>query len=199
MNKNKIMGIIIFVIVLLSISVFGLTRLVTDYLWFNALGFEQIFLITLFSKIRLFAIAAAVFFLFATINVWISSKITEKKRFPFKLKLLIITFLSIIIGMGVSSEWFKFLQFINQTSFNLVDPIFAKDVSFYIFSLPFYQFILGFLMNIIILTAILVVVDYLISFIDFKQIFTKPKIPEGLVSPPPKSFDFKMLFISLLE
>ncbi len=90
MSKNWVSRIIIFVIVLLLISISGVTRLVTDYLWFNALGFEQIFLITLFSKIRLFVIAAAVFFLFATINVWISSKITEKKKFPFKLKLLII-------------------------------------------------------------------------------------------------------------
>ena len=194
MNKKWIMRIIIFVIVLLFISISGLTRLATNYLWFNALGFEQIFLITLFSKIRLFVIAAAVFFLFATINVWISSKITKKKKFPFKLKLLIITILSVIIGMGVSSEWFKFLQFINQTLFNIVDPIFAKDVSFYIFSLPFYQFILGFLMSTVILTVILIVLDYLSSFIDIKQILTKPKVPEGVIPPLPRSFDFKILF-----
>ncbi len=139
MNKDWIMRAIIFVIVLLLISISGLTRLFTDYLWFNALGFEQIFLITIFSKIKLFAIAAAAFFLFATINVWISSKITEKKKFPFKLKLSIITILSVVIGMSISSGWFKFLQFINQTPFNIVDPIFAKDVSFYIFSCQYAQ------------------------------------------------------------
>lgn len=194
MNKNWILTIIISVIVLLSMSISGLTRLVTDYLWFNALGFEQIFLITLFSKIRLFVLAAAVFFIFATINIWISSKITKKKKLPFTLKLLIITILSIVIGMGVSSKWFTFLQFINQTSFNLVDPIFAKDVSFYIFSLPFYHFILVFLMGSVILTVILVVLDYLISFIDTKQILTEPKVPEDVIPSPSKSFDFKILF-----
>ena len=86
----------------LSIFISGLTILITDYLWFEALGFEQIFLITLFSKIGLFVIAAAVFFLFAAVNIWISSKITEKKRFSFKLKLLIITILSVIVGRAVS-------------------------------------------------------------------------------------------------
>jgi len=188
------MRIIIIVIVILFMSISGVTRLVTDYLWFNNLGFEQIFLITLFSKIKLFVIAAAVFFLFATINVWISSKITEKKKYPFKLKLLIITILSAVIGMGISSEWFKFLQFINQTSFNIVDPIFAKDVSFYIFSLPFYQFILGFLMSTVILTTILVVLNYLSSFIDIKQTLIKPKVPEDVIPQPSKSFDYKILF-----
>ena len=96
--------------------------------------------------------------------------------------------------MGVSSKWFTFLQFINQTSFNLVDPIFAKDVSFYIFSLPFYHFILVFLMGSVILTVILVVLDYLISFIDTKQILTEPKVPEDVIPSPSKSFDFKILF-----
>jgi len=194
MNKNWIMRIIIFVIVVVLFSVSSLTRLITDYLWFNALGFEQIFLITLFSKIKLFVIAAAVFFLFATINIWISSKITEKKKFSFKLKLLITTILSVVIGISVSSEWFKFLQFINQTSFNLVDPIFAKDVSFYIFSLPFYQFILGFLMSTVVITTILVVLNYLSSYLDLKQIFVTPKVPEGEITPLAKSFDFKTLF-----
>ncbi len=187
------MGIIIFVIFLFFISISGLTRLITDYLWFNALGFEQIFLITLFSKIKLFVIAALFFFFFAIFNFWFSSKLTKKKQFYLKLKLLILIILSVIMGIGVSSEWFKFLQFINQTSFNLVDPIFAKDVSFYIFSLPFYQFILGFLMSTIILTTILVVLNYLSSFIDIKQILTKPKVPENVI-PSSTSFDFKMLF-----
>ena len=194
MNKNWITSTLLFVIVLLFISISGLTRLFTDYLWFNALGFEQIFLITLFSKIKLFVIAAAAFFLFAAINVGISSKIIEKKKFPFQSKLLIITILSVVIGMRVSSEWFKFLQFINQTSFNLVDPIFAKDISFYIFSLPFYQFILGFSMSMVILTIILVVLDYLISFVSIKQILTNPKFHEGTIPPPSRSFDFKILF-----
>ncbi|MFC1704757.1 UPF0182 family protein [Nanoarchaeota archaeon] len=193
MNKNWVSRIIFSIIILILLSVSGVTRLITDYLWFNVLGFEQIFLITLFSKIKLFAIAAAAFFLFATINVWISTKLTEKKRLPFKFKLSIITLLSVIVGAGVSSEWFKFLQFINQTPFNIVDPIFAKDVAFYVFSLPFYQFILGFLMSTMVLTAILVVLDYLSSFLDIKQILTQPKVLEG-VMPQSSSFDFKVLF-----
>lgn len=194
MNKNWIMKGIIFVMALLFLSISGLARLVTDYLWFDALGFDQIFLITLFSKIELFVAAAAVFFLFATINVLISSKIADKKRFPFTLKLLIIAILSAVIGIRVSSEWFTFLQFMNQTSFNLADPIFAKDVSFYIFSLPFYQFVLGFLLSAVILTVILVVLDYLSSFIDLKQVLATTKVPEGVIPPPSKSFDFKVLF-----
>ena len=194
MNKKWIIRIVISVMVLFFMSISGLTKLITDYLWFNALGFEQIFLITLFSKIKLFVIAAAVFLLFAAINMEISSKIAKKKNFPFKLKLLIITILSFVVGIGFSSQWFKFLQFINKTSFNLVDPIFAKDISFYIFSLPFYQLILAFLMGAVILTTILVVLNYLSSFIDLKQLLSNPEVPVGVIPVPSTSFDFKTLF-----
>ena len=33
--------------------------------------------------------------------------------------------------------WFQLLQFINSTDFNIADPIFGYDVSFYIFRLDF--------------------------------------------------------------
>ncbi|MBR9690270.1 UPF0182 family protein [Candidatus Woesearchaeota archaeon] len=195
MKKNWITKTLIFVIVLLYLSLSGVTRFVTDYLWFNALGFEQIFLITFFSKIKLFFIATTVFFVFATFNLWISSKIINKPKFPFKFKLIIIAMLSFVIGTSISSKWFKFLQYVNQTPFNIVDPIFAKDVSFYIFTLPLYQIILGFIISTIILTTILVVVDYLISFIDIIQVLaTRPKIEAGKIPQLTKSYDFKVLF-----
>jgi uncharacterized protein len=194
MNKNWIMRIIIGIIVVFVISISSITRLTTDYLWFGALGFDSIFLISVFSKIKLFLIAAIIFFIFATINIWISSMISEKKSLPWKFKLLIITIFSFIIGISISSNWFKFLQYFNQTSFNILDPIFAKDVSFYIFTLPFYQFILGFLMSTIVLTTILVIINYLVEFIDLKKMFNKPEVPEGAIPVQSESFDFKTLF-----
>ncbi len=190
MNKNWIMRIIIFIIVILLISLAGLTKLFTDYLWFSSLGFDQIFLITLLSKIKLFGIAAAIFFIFALVNIWISSIVIKKKKFPFKFKLLIIFFLSLYVSKSVSAQWLKFLQFINQTSFGMVDPIFAKDVSFYIFSLPFYEFVLGFLMSVIFLTTVLVILDYLSSYLDAKQMFAKQQLP-GVITQKP--VDFKKL------
>ncbi|MBT4540769.1 UPF0182 family protein [Candidatus Woesearchaeota archaeon] len=193
MNKNWIMRILIGIIVIFAISISGISKFITDYLWFDALGFDQIFLISLFSKIKLFAITAIIFFIFVVINIWISSMISEKRNIPFKFKLLITTALSIIIGVRFSSEWFKLLQYFNQTSFNIMDPIFAKDVSFYIFTLPFYQFVLGFLMSTIIITIILVILDYLSSLPDFKKSFTKQEVPEGVIPVQPKLFDFKML------
>src|SRR5699024_1130106 len=49
----------------------------------------------------------------------------------------------IMEGIG----WEKMLKFVHHTSFGLADPFFDMDVSFYIFELPFIQFILYTLLN----------------------------------------------------
>jgi len=169
MNKNWVARAIIGIIILLILSISTLVGLYTDYLWFDALGFSQIFLISLFSKIKLFLIAAIIFFLFAAINLFISLKLSNAKEKFIKIKLLIITVLSIIVGSMASSGWFTVLQYLNQTLFNIQDPIFMKDVSFYVFSLPFYSFVWSFLIGVVILTIILVLLDYLQSFLNIKQ------------------------------
>jgi len=199
MNRNWFARIIIGIVIIIIFSISNVVRLYTDFLWFDALGFSKIFLISLISKINLFIAAAIIFFLFAGINLWISSKLAEKSKFPLKIKLLIIVSLSFIVASSVSSGWFKVLQYLRQTPFNLADPIFAKDVSFYIFTLPFYEFVLTFFMSTIIITIILVLLDYLKSY--FGQFF-KQKAPEPSTSNVPSNkqitvepaFDFKSAF-----
>jgi len=196
MKKNWFIRAIFGIIIVLILSISTLVRLYTDYLWFDALGFSQIFLISLFSKIKLFLITAIIFFLFATVNLWVSSKLNKtKKLISFKIKLLIITILSFIIGLTTSSGWFTVLQYLNQTQFNIQDPIFMKDVSFYIFSLPFYSFILAFLINCVVITTILVLLDYLKSFILGIKQSPKQEKPDSItVIPTVPKFDFKGIF-----
>ena len=191
MNKNWFTRLGIAIIIILFLFTFTLVGLYTDYLWFDALGFSQIFLISLFSKIKLFLTAGIIFFLFAGINLWISSKFIEKKLIPLKVKLLIVAFFSFIMGRAISQGWFKVLQFINQTPFNLADPIFTKDVSFYIFSLPFYLFVLSFLMSCIVITTILVLLDYLKSYIG--QLLKPQKIDQDPIKPAAPVLNIKAI------
>ncbi len=193
MNKNWFIRSIVGIIIILILSISGLVGLYTDYLWFDAMGFSQIFLIGFFSKIKLFFAAAIFFFLFAAVNLWISSKFTDVKKsvVSFKTKLSIVVVLSFIIGLITSSGWLKVLQYLNQTPFNIPDPIFMKDVSFYIFSLPFYSLAWTFLMGCVIVTTILVLLDYLQSFFDIKQIFKQN------VTPAAPTFDLKSVFLKI--
>src|SRR5690625_6036927 len=58
---------------------------------------------------------------------------------------IIIGILGSVIVQGIG--WEPALKFLNATSFDIADPHFGKDVSFYIFILPFIQFVLFTLLN----------------------------------------------------
>jgi uncharacterized membrane protein (UPF0182 family) len=57
------------------------------------------------------------------------------------LKLLIVAaplVLSVMTGLVMAQKWETVLKYLNASSFNQLDPIFGKDVAFYIFTLPFW-------------------------------------------------------------
>ena len=68
-----------------------------------------------------------------------------------------------------SNYWYRILEFTASTPFNLNDPIFNKDISFYVFKLPLIQSLYG---SIISLLVILVV----ITFIIYVSLSAKDKI-----------------------
>lgn len=53
----------------------------------------------------------------------------------------IAAFLSLLFALGVSSQWDTFLRFRYGGNFDIADPLFHKNVGFYIFRLPFYELI----------------------------------------------------------
>src|SRR5205823_5453478 len=55
-----------------------------------------------------------------------------------------------------SGQWQTILTFLNQKPFNVQDPIWHKDVSFYVFTLPFYRFLWGWLLGVVILMILVV-------------------------------------------
>ncbi|MCZ7666350.1 MAG: UPF0182 family protein [Chloroflexi bacterium] len=55
-------------------------------------------------------------------------------------------------GAGVSAQWETVLQFVYQTPFGTVDPLFNQDVSFYLFSLPLFEFLQGWFSSLLFVT-----------------------------------------------
>lgn len=48
---------------------------------------------------------------------------------------------SLLLGFLFLAHWDKFLEFFNFTRFNLTEPLFERDIGFYVFSLPIWQLI----------------------------------------------------------
>ena len=72
------------------------------------------------------------------------------------------------LGLGVLSafqaagEWESYLRFANTLPFGVQDPIFQKDVGFYVFRLPFLSFLYSWLMASLGLTFLLTTLTYLL-------------------------------------
>ncbi len=123
-----------------------------DYLWFNSLGFLERFLKVITSRVIIFLIASILFFIIALLNHIIIQKYLSKKghilyitkrvnREIFISFILLLLVFAIIFGSVASNFWEEFLKYSNFQKFNIIDPIFHKDASFYIFQLPVINFV----------------------------------------------------------
>ncbi len=149
--------------VVLLIIFFGssIIDILTRYIWIDNIGFKGIFLTQLKASIALFGVTAIVFMIFASINLFISSKLTKSKTmFKEKWKYGILAIISVFIGISNVKNWMLVLKYLNQSTFGILDPIFSKDVSFYVFSLPFFMYVANFMIVAILLTIIIVLGNY---------------------------------------
>ena len=162
--------IIILVISFLLLAVFAniFKNVYSELLWFGQLNYQDIYLTILKTKIYLFVIG----FLLSIIALSLSSFIAFRYSWsgfeselpePFNIlgpklyKYLIIIAVfavSIIIGITNSVNWELFLRFFNSSSFEVSDPIFKRDLAFYIFDYTIYTYIQKGLLAIAVLCAI---------------------------------------------
>ncbi|WP_337999120.1 UPF0182 family protein [Desulfofalx alkaliphila] len=85
------------------------------------------------------------------------------KRTVFLFFIIISAVLAFMTSSAFSGDWITVQKFLNATDFGKTDPIFNKDIGFYVFLLPLYQFILSFLTWTTIVTALVVAVIYFLS------------------------------------
>ncbi|MHC5723382.1 MAG: UPF0182 family protein [Nostoc sp.] len=68
-----------------------------------------------------------------------------------------------IFGFILFQHWPKVLQYFHPTLFNSTEPLFGRDISFYIFSLPFWELLELWLMGLSLYGFVAVTLTYLLS------------------------------------
>ncbi|HEY6198396.1 MAG TPA: UPF0182 family protein [Candidatus Binatia bacterium] len=127
----------------------------TDWLWFQEVGYTGVFTTILGVKLLLALLAGGLFFLVLYLNMTFAAH-RPSRGIPFfgyenvlelpspelidplvrRLLLPACIVLALILGPQVAGEWEDALLFFNAVPFSLNDPIFATDISFYVFRLP---------------------------------------------------------------
>ncbi|MDZ8051928.1 MAG: UPF0182 family protein [Aulosira sp. ZfuVER01] len=77
--------------------------------------------------------------------------------------------LSFLFGLIAYQNWAKVLQYFHPTAFNSNDPLFRRDISFYIFSLPLWELLELWLMGLFLYSFLAISLTYLLSADSLSQ------------------------------
>jgi uncharacterized membrane protein (UPF0182 family) len=77
-----------------------------------------------------------------------------------KRRKLVRTLLAVVlgglIGLPAAAQWEQWLLFRNNQKFGVVDPLFNKDIGFYVFQLPFFEFLVAWAFGALVLISIVI-------------------------------------------
>ena len=166
--------------VLLFLVVPSFAGFYTDWIWFKQVGFDQLFIRTLSSKLILggavFAIAFSVLlgglryalrdmtkpYLTLGGGPEVQPLVIDRKG----LQLIaagVSGLAALFMGVFASSQWMVWLQYQHATPFGEVDPLLGRDVAFYVFQLPFLDFIRNLLVSVVVLSLAGATAAYILS------------------------------------
>jgi len=171
--------VLIFSLIALVVLLFSLRWLAsfwTDYLWFDSLGFSSVWTTRVVTGIVLAVIGVAVAFGLLLGNLWLADRLSPPKllaaggpdaevieRFQrwresrvWKLRLIVAGVFGLLLGIGVGAWWEHWLLFANAEPFGVADPVFSKDIGFYVFKVPFYRDLFGWAFQLVLMTTLIV-------------------------------------------
>lgn len=176
-----IISAIIGVVLLLAFSAKSLSSFYVNVLWFDSVGHSDVYWAIMRSKFELAAIFAFGCFAFVLVNLLIADKVapltlpntpedqtvmrireaTAKSRG--KLRIAIALVIGLMLGVPASGEWQNWLMFRNRQAFAVGDPLFKANVGFYVFRLPFAQFVVAWTFGMLVLATIVVTAFHFIN------------------------------------
>ncbi len=148
-SKKKIGLALVILILLILILCFGtIVSFVTDYWWFQDLGYTQVFFKKLFTELKIGIPGFLVIFLLSEVYLRLLKKDYLKKlettpgrasdKSVTRMTHLFSAAFSLILTLMITTSlWQQILYASNSTDFNVTDPIFQNDISFYVFKLAF--------------------------------------------------------------
>jgi uncharacterized membrane protein (UPF0182 family) len=147
----------------------------TDWLWFQSINFENVYLTSLLARVAVFFGAGVPFAVIFIGNLvlarWFSTRgelfLGQHRALDMPIFGWLIWITGLTLGLAVAiaaaPRWMDFLRFFNQVPFDVRDPIFDRDVGFYVFTLPVYHFIQGWLITTLLMTLIGVLIVYVFA------------------------------------
>ena len=169
---------IILIIVFASLKTFA--TFYTDALWFSSVDLHSVWLKLFETKVGLLVVFAALFAVALLASLLVAERLAPKglsldaedefvKRYqevigPYSrwLRIVVVGVLSLIVGSQAVGQWNNWILFENSTPFAATDPQFHRNVAYYVFTLPFEQFLVHWaLVSLVVILLITALSHYL--------------------------------------
>ncbi len=178
---GKTAGLLLVLAILLVIGLFATTGWIQDWLWMRQLGYAIVFQRILSVKFGL----AAAGFLTAFFYLWVNLRLAANALFRLRGHavngtlmlytrqgvalpaawtgaglLLVSAVVGFLFASVFFSQWDTYIWFHWGGGFGQTDPIFGRDIGFYLFRLPFYEFLRNSLTGLTLLTLVAIGIAY---------------------------------------
>ncbi|MEM6448924.1 MAG: UPF0182 family protein [Cyanobacteria bacterium P01_D01_bin.105] len=147
----------------------------TEYWWFQAAGFVHLFRLRLGWSMLCAGLAFLIYAAVLFANYWLALRLTRDRPFyapknsewtPLIPGLIVYGTLGLIVLLAAgaaqqgSRAWEPILKFLNSSAFDITDPIYQRDVGFYLFKVPVYQGLQSYGLELLTWTLLLSVAIY---------------------------------------
>lgn len=184
---------IAFVLVaLVFILVPALASRIADWLWYRDIGFERVFLTKIVAQWSLALVAGLGGFALLYTNARFALRGVARKNLHIRdasqwaqqspqefaerivswLALPASLLISIVLAIGSGTRWRELAQFFYRTPFGVTDPVFGRDVGYYVFTVPMVESVLSFA-NVILWFSLLMAIAIYIARTDIGAVIAE--------------------------
>ena len=142
-------GIAILAIVCLEVAL----RISLENYWFAELGQSRRFWFSIEYRIGIFLVSLLLVGLFMGLNLWLLCHLLP--IVPRSAPWIVGFAIAGLVGFLATPLWVPLMRFLGATSADVADPVFGKDLSFYLLALPLYDDVVGDIITIVFLTIVL--------------------------------------------
>lgn len=186
--ERKIMLVVMVLVVIFALF-FGLVGFIADFMWFREMGYIDVFFKQLVTQLTVgiptFIVITGLVMMYlhhlrkSYFSKIASSEPTDLKKLKKQTNWLAVIFGVLTTVMSVTQLWFEILKFANSTGFDIQDPLFHLDVSFYIFKLEFLTQLNEILIGVIVGFVVLTILYYIILMTVRTPDVFKEEVPPG--------------------
>ncbi len=166
----------------------GAVNLITDVMWYDALGRRDVLTTRLWAQIALFGIGFAAMLGPALLSVWLAGRIApqapvrqlggvempDASRWIGLALVVVAVLLALGSGAAWSGTWETVLLFFNGGEWGTTDPTLGRDIGYYVFDLPFWRFLLGWATTTLIVIGLLTLGAYAARALRWQFRLTAP-------------------------